>query len=251
MTHQNAFKQIRSFYKRRGLRSLIYVGIKKVLFWTIIDQLNYLRAGKPATFSFEQKTYTYFFHAYNVTFDSERAVEVPIICDVLRDYKEKNVLEVGNVLSHYFDVNHDIVDKYEKGKSIINQDIIDFQPDTVYDLIVSISTLEHVGWDEHPYDTPGEYLDQPDKVLFVVQHLKKLLKPRGQLIFTVPLGSNQHLDKLLRADRFQLTRILYLKRISKDNRWEQVDNEAVQKVKYGVPFPGANGLAIGIFTAHA
>jgi hypothetical protein len=32
-------------------------------------------------------------------------------------------LEVGNVLNHYFKLNHDVIDKYEKGKNVKNIDI--------------------------------------------------------------------------------------------------------------------------------
>ena len=72
----------------------------------------------------------------------------------------KKILEVGNILSHYFSVNHDIVDKYEKDVDVINQDIIDYHPNKKYDLIVSISSLEHVGEDE----TPRE----PKKILYAL-----------------------------------------------------------------------------------
>jgi len=51
------------------------------------------------------------------------------------------------VLSHYFAVKHDIVDKYEIAPSVVNEDLVNFKPGKKYDLIVSISTLEHVGWD--------------------------------------------------------------------------------------------------------
>jgi hypothetical protein len=66
----------------------------------------------------------------------------------VKRYKERNILEIGNVLSHYFPVNHDIVDKYEKADGVINQDVVHFYSPKKYDLIVSVSTLEHVGWDE-------------------------------------------------------------------------------------------------------
>ena len=36
---------------------------------------------------------------------------------------------------------------------VINEDITYFQPNHKYDLIVSISTFEHIGFDEDPRDT--------------------------------------------------------------------------------------------------
>ena len=44
---------------------------------------------------------------------------------------------------------HDVLDKYEKGNNVINDDVVSFSTEVKYDLIVSVSTLEHVGWDEN------------------------------------------------------------------------------------------------------
>ena len=48
--------------------------------------------------------------------------------------------------------------------------------------IVSISTLEHVGWDENTKD--------PDKIFQAIKNLKSYLVPRGKLIVTMPIGYN-------------------------------------------------------------
>src|SRR6202034_3735504 len=108
-------------------------------------------------------TYYYFYHRYNYTWKNERTIEIPIIWDIIRKNPNKEILEVGNVLSHYYQVHHTILDKYEKGDNVINEDVIDFNPKKKYDLIVSISTLEHVGWDEEPR--------QPLKILTAVTNL--------------------------------------------------------------------------------
>ena len=83
---------------------------------------------------------------------NERSIEVPIVMEIVNQNKGKRILEIGNVLSNYYKVSHDIVDKYEKAPNVINQDVVDFKTNEKYDLIVSISTLEHVGWDEEPRD---------------------------------------------------------------------------------------------------
>ena len=57
---------------------------------------------------------------------------------------------------------------------VINEDIVDFSPSKNYDLIVSISTMEHVGWDEYPNDPP--------KILKGLRNLTRLLSPRGSLL---------------------------------------------------------------------
>jgi len=62
-------------------------------------------------------------------------------------------IEVGNVLFHYFDISHEVVDKYEKAPGVTSENILDFRPERRYDLIVYISILEHVGFDKPPRDT--------------------------------------------------------------------------------------------------
>ena len=99
------------------------------------------------------------------------------------------------MLSNYVHFQHDIVDKYEKAEGVINQDVVDFQPaeneNDKYDLIVSISTIEHVGWDETPRD--------PKKIPRALENLTtKCLAPRGEIVVTLPLGYNTYLDKLLK-----------------------------------------------------
>jgi Asp-tRNA(Asn)/Glu-tRNA(Gln) amidotransferase A subunit family amidase len=90
----------------------------------------------PRSFRFRGKSYRYFRHEYNSTWLHERAVEVPIVYGLVRKHRAGRVLEIGNVLPHYFPVDHDVVDKYEPGERVINQDILDFAPEAGYDLIV-------------------------------------------------------------------------------------------------------------------
>ena len=92
-------------------------------------KLHYYKIFKSSrTFLFNGKRYKYFQHKYNTTWRTERAVEIPIVWKLVKNNKKKNILEVGNVLSHYFPVNHDILDKYEHEPDVINQDVVDFQP---------------------------------------------------------------------------------------------------------------------------
>lgn len=190
------------------------------------------------TFIFQKETYNYFYHKYNNTYRNERAVEIPIIWRMLKTYHKQKVLEVGNVLSHYFPVNHDILDKYEKADGVINQDIINFWPNKKYNLIVSISTLEHVGWDENPRE--------PTKILKAIENLKNLLASKGKIIVTLPLGYNPEMDNLLSGKKIQFTKMYCLKRFSKDNKWIETNWNDVNNIKYNYPYNSANSLVIGI-----
>ncbi len=192
----------------------------------------------PRYFVFQGKTHLYFYHNHNLTWTNERAVEIPIVWDIVKRGNRKSILEVGNVFSYYFSVNHDILDKYESVEGVINKDVVDFKPSKKYDLIVSISTLEHVGWDEKPQDSK--------KILVAIQNLKKLLNPGGEIVVTLPLGYNPEMDKLLKEGKIHFTQRYYLKRISKDNKWVETGWEDVCGVGYGNPYPGATAIIIGI-----
>lgn len=195
------------------------------------------RALGPRTFSFDGASYPYFYHRYNTTWRNERVVEVPIAQRAVADAVGRKILEVGNVLAHYGEVRHVVVDKYERAPGVINADAIDHRTDDRYDLIVSVSTIEHVGFDEEPRDAT--------KTLRVVEHLRTLLAPGGRMLVTVPLGYNPDLDAMLREGKFPFTRIRTLKRISADNRWQEVPWEDVKHARYGAPFPAANAVLVG------
>ncbi len=190
------------------------------------------------TFALGGKRYPYFHSLYNVTWDTERAVEVSVAWAEVQRAPARRMLEVGNVLSHYFAVNHDIIDKYEIGPGVLNQDVVEFVPARQYDLIVSISTLEHVGWDEAPRD--------PGKTLRAIEHLRTLLAPGGTLLVTLPAGYQPQLDRLLRDGALRFAEQHALKRVSRDNRWVEVPLGEALDSRYDAPYRGANGLIVGI-----
>jgi SAM-dependent methyltransferase len=194
------------------------------------------RMRHPGSFTVSGKTYTYFVHYYNYTWRNERTVEVPIILETVRKYAGQRVLEVGNVLQHYAPVQHHVLDKFERSPGVINVDLIDYKPEQPYDCIVSISTLEHVGWDDNPRD--------PEKPLRAVEHLRTLLAPGGVLLMTIPLGYNPFLDAALREKRIAFTHTTCLRRVSARNEWREVAWEEVTHARYNSPYPAANGLII-------
>ena len=97
---------------------------------------------KKDSFIFRGKIYDYFKHSYNNTYLNERIVEIPICFEFMKEFHDKKILEVGNVLFHYFkQFNHEIIDKYEKSinKNVKNIDINKFKTNIKYDLIRSYS----------------------------------------------------------------------------------------------------------------
>ncbi len=194
----------------------------------------------PREFCCDGQSYHYFTHWYNFTAFNERRVEIPIAWQVVQSCAGAGaVLEVGNVLSHYGVVHHDVVDKYEKSTypGLMRADAETVETGKQYDLIVSISTFEHVGWDEEPRDDA--------KLMRTIAHLRRLLKPQGVLFFTVPLGYNAVFDRLLAAGELAAGKMLFLRRVSWANTWIEAPYAAVRAATFNAPYPFANALAVG------
>ncbi len=189
-------------------------------------------------FLFKGKKYKYFNHTYNHTWKNERRVEIPIIWNLIKNKNSANVLEIGNVLSHYFPITHDVLDKYEKGASVINEDVISYKTKKKYDYIISISTLEHVGWDEPEKDKM--------KIIEAVRNLKTMLSRNGKIIFTVPLGYNPYMDNIIFHKQLHLDEQYFLKRISKDNIWHESKLNNNDRILYNNPYPSGNAIVVGI-----
>jgi hypothetical protein len=184
------------------------------------------RCVRTKTFRFDGKEYEYLYHPYNRTWKNERGVEIPIFRELLLQHQGKRVLEVGNVLSHYFPIHHDVVDKFEVSSGVINRDIVEFVSEQKYDLIISISTLEHVGWDEQPRE--------PAKLLQAIHHLRSTcLTPSGKLVASLPIGYNHYFDDLISSGQSPFTTQHFLKRISNQNYWVESDWEQCRDVPYG------------------
>ncbi|HET7101650.1 MAG TPA: hypothetical protein VFJ52_10905 [Terriglobia bacterium] len=192
----------------------------------------------PSTFTFRGESYRHLWHRYNATWRNERAVEIPIARGFLAGIPAEKVLEIGNVLSHYGPVAHQVVDKYEQGEGVRNEDVCDFKPGRKYDLILSISTLEHVGWDEEPKDE--------SKVLRAFENLRSLLAPRGRLVVTIPLGYNPPLDKMIEEGRIRFSERICLKRQPRRNVWREVDAGEVRQPGYDRRAYAAHELLVGI-----
>ncbi len=213
------------------LRKLAYLSDGYVVYF-------YFSLFKKGQFTLDNRRYDYFFHRYCTTWRNERVVEVPVAMREVERRSGKRILEVGNVLSHYFDFPHEIIDKYEKGAGVKNVDVVDFTPMVKYDLIVTISTLEHVGFDETPKD--------PDKVIRALENLKSMLAPGGLLVATLPLGYNAGMDALLKSGTLAFDRGFCLKKTGRGNGWVEAGMDIVGASEYDHAGTSANALFIGV-----
>lgn len=221
--------------RREGAWAAI-AAILRLGFFLLFYPLFKLTRGSRS-FRFNGRQYKYFCHWYNTTYDNERSVEIALTLEELKQRPNAHVLEVGHVLSHYVPCHHDILDKYEVDTNVMNQDILDFHPSELYDLIVSISTIEHVGFDEFPQD--------PMKIPAAIAHLAKCLTPGGRLFVTLPVAYNKQLDRLLlERDLFPVQK--YMRRTSWSNKWVEVAKEEALHTPFNTPYSFGNAIVVGI-----
>jgi len=192
---------------------------------------------RPRHFLYEGKRFRYMFHPYGATLKSERIVEIPIAFEEMNAHAGKRILEVGNVLNHYRSGNHVVLDKYERSDRCLNVDVMDYQPASRFDFIVSISTVEHIGWNEHERES--------EKAVRALQRMHAMLEPGGTMLVTIPWGYHPALDRYVRSSECLFERVRYMKRISRRNVWIQCDASALAEVRYGWPYPFANALLVG------
>jgi hypothetical protein len=245
ITKGNILSRAKKRYNREGFWSLVrtFFSFLKEICVEIIPNNIWCLCHKTfkssETFEFQGKTYQYFFHPYCTTWRNERAIAVPILWDIVKRYKEKgnDILEVGNMLSYYFKISHDVLDKYEIIEGVINQDVVDFKPSKKYDLIVSVLTLPEVGWCESPRD--------PTKTVRALENLKSLLSPNGQIAVVMGLGINPAFDKSLASKEIEFDKQGYLMHL-KRYRWQEANWQDVRNVKYDKSVPTAKAVMVGI-----
>lgn len=193
------------------------------------------RLGGARPFDLGGERFVHLVHPFIL--DNERTVEIPLALRLLDRRRGSRILEVGNVLSAYRRFDHTVVDKYENAIGVINADIVDYRPERPFDLILCLSTLEHVGWDETPRDN--------GKIPRALAAMAAMLAPGGELLVTMPLGYNDVLDRMLDEDSLLFTERRFLKRVSADNRWVEAAWAEVRGSKFGTPFACANAIVVG------
>lgn len=197
--------------------------------------------GSRGTFELMGRRYPYLRHGHKLTWLTERAVEVPVAQAIVDGAAGKRVLEVGNVLSHYGPQTHVVLDKYEHAPGVLNRDVLELDGLGQFDLIVAISTLEHVGWDEAPRD--------PGKPLRAIGALRSALAPGGLLVITAPVGYNPALDAAFRSGEAGLSRATALGREPGTTRWRELATDDVWTTPYDFLIFRARAVLFGFIDA--
>lgn len=228
------WKKVAWFIRRFGLAEVFKKPLRMAFAPLIISRLP------KGEFTYQTRRLEYFYHRYNMTWASERCVEVPIALEAIARHRGEHILEVGNVLSHYQPVTHDLVDKYEPGPTGIAQDIAEYVPTEPYGLIISISTFEHIGFDDDAATSSA------DKILAALQNCRRMLQPSGELVVTVPIGYNPELDRMISRRELGAERETFLGRRTA-LEWRECSREEALVCQYRRPFPYANAIMVAEF----
>ena len=224
------------FIKRFGAAELVLKPVRVIFAPLIIPLLP------RKHFGFNGQSLDCFYHRYNMTWAGERCIEIPIAKSYLDHFSGKRVLEVGNVLSHYLPISHDVLDKFEKGPGIINEDIIGFAPQKRYDLILSISTFEHIGYDDEAEESSSKKIKQAIEAC-----TQKLLAPGGKLVITVPIGYNPELDQMIKNGELKTSADSFMRRVKKLD-WVASTKAEALNCRFRKPFPYANAILVAEFS---
>ena len=225
-------RRIRWFRSRFGTKEIFLKPLRVLVSPLLIPLLP------RRTILFAGRTLPCFDHPHNATWSGERCLEMAIAKHLLELADPETTLEVGNVLAHYLAVRHEVIDKYEKGAR--NLDIVDLSTSRRYDLILSISTFEHIGFDE-PYAGPSE-----EKILAAVETCQRHLSRSGRLVLTLPLGYNPGLDRILADGSFKADVEHYFERTGYLT-WKHSSKERALARSFGRPWPYANALLVAEF----
>lgn len=201
------------------------------------------------TFEFKGVCYEYLDHDYNCTRISERCVEIPIGISEMANHQGERVIEVGNVLHHYGQRGHTVIDKFETGVNVLNLDILDGPLPGGFDFAITISTLEHLGWDYPPLDKHAFFR--------AIYRILDSLREGGCLFGTVPLGHNPYVDRILLNPRaLPWMQRWFLSRTDGANDWVETPSAdaALPYVHFirpfarnwvsGPPYPYANAICV-------
>jgi hypothetical protein len=235
--YNSKLSKVKWFVDRFGWKEVALKPMRTVFAPLIIPRLS------QRTFVYKGEALPYVYHAYNMTWASERCIEVGVGRWWVKRFPAAEVLEVGNVLSHYAPVQHRVLDKFEKGSGVINEDILTYRPKEKYSLIVSISTFEHIGFDDEAEGSSAV------KILDAIEACRGLLKADGVLAITIPVNYNPELDELIKSERLpSKARTFFFRQGYTD--WVETGQAEAMRARYKSPFPYANAIMIAEFSSR-
>jgi len=241
-TKQNEFSRLKKralhIWREKSLSTLMRRTADKML---VYSQYKYRhRLFRDRTFTLFDQQLPYFIHHYNATWRNERCIEIAAAAHFLKQWSDAEFLELGNVMSYYMTHQHYVVDKYERSPGVHNIDFSQFIPPKRFDGFISISTIEHIGWDEKPREA--------EKVRRCIDKIDSCVKSKEKVFVSFPLGYNEYLDDLVIRRELPFQSSASLVRVDDAQNWMEVElNQALQpEHRYGCRFQGANACFFGL-----
>ncbi|MCK4821084.1 methyltransferase domain-containing protein, partial [bacterium] len=169
------------------------------------------------------------------------------------------ILDAGSALNHSFILDHSSFQKktvhlmtlapekncfWQRGFSYLFDDLRSIPiRESFYDMIMCLSTLEHVGCDNESFTNDNLYKENnPNDFVLVMQEFRRVLKPGGILLLTVPYGTNKHFLTFQQFDMKMLQRAIdafgKTKRVTgnfykySDKGWNISDEENSSECEY-------------------
>ncbi len=234
--------------------------------------INRIRRKLARLISRQTQIETYFnvpFRFYNAQAYSvnERIIEVPFVFSELKaDEKRLKILDFGCTNSwlpiSLASMGHDVfgVDlrdyPFEHPNLVFKKQNILTLDETGFDVIIAVSSLEHVGLKAYGAEYEPEALDK------IISKLYGLLAAKGKLILTVPVGDSfeddfmrsfaaEEIENLIAAHSFSLEKSCYFQRINY-NQWLPCAREKIGAVsnrfdKKMKNHCGVNGIGCLVF----
>lgn len=192
---------------------------------------------------------------YGAGFD-ERVVELPW---VIAQEPRGRVLDAGSALNHawFLDALMQGIDELhivtlvpeeeaftKRGISYAYADLraLPYR-DALFDTIVSVSTLEHVGMDNRGYGADAAAAADPDVALAdALRELRRVLAPGGRMLITVPYGREERHGWLRQFDRAGVERLIGAAEPARSSfevfradagGWQRSDPDAASDARYG------------------
>ncbi len=156
----------------------------------------------------------------------ERIVEYPWLFSRLKEVKDLDILDAGSVLNfpafadthiarenrlHIATLAPETNCLYSRGVGYVFQDLRGtFFKDASFDVVLSLSTLEHVGMNNRRLYTNDECFNETlvEDFASAARELRRITRPGGRILLTVPCGTSADLDWLILFDDARIERLV-------------------------------------------